>query len=94
VRNEPPSPPLVVLDRAEPIVAHLLAWEIHERDGSWHGWVMWVRWRNGEPFRHVVAVDAAGIRAVEPPEAYARVPRRALGLDGVIRAWSPDASSS
>ncbi len=23
-------------------IAHLLAWEMHERDGSWQAWISWV----------------------------------------------------
>jgi hypothetical protein len=88
VKDEPWSSPLVILDRREPIVAHLLAWELHEVSGDWHAWVMWVRVRRGEPFRHVVAVPARGVRAVEQPEAYAQVPRRVRGLDGQVRPWT------
>jgi hypothetical protein len=40
VRNEPWSPPLVQV--GEEIVAYLLCWERHERDGSWHAWVTWI----------------------------------------------------
>ena len=24
-------------------IAHLLAWEMHERDGSWQAWISWVQ---------------------------------------------------
>jgi hypothetical protein len=33
----------------------------------------------------VVQVQAASLRPLEPPDAYAAVPRRMLGLDGQIR---------
>jgi hypothetical protein len=34
MEDEPP-PPLVILDRAAPVVVHLLAWEVHEISGHW-----------------------------------------------------------
>lgn len=89
VKDEPWSPPLVRLDRREPVTCHLLCWELHERDGAWHAWAMWLQVRRGEPYRHVVAVPAESVRAVEPAEAYRQVPRRVLGRDGVIRPWRP-----
>ena len=52
-------------------------------------WIMWLQVRRGEPYRHVVAVPAEGVRAVEPADAYLQVPRRVLGRDGVIRQWRP-----
>lgn len=88
VRDEPWSPPLVVLDRREPITALLLGWEFHEHSGEWHAWVMWIRDRRGESYRHIVAVPASGVRAVEPGEAYAQVPRRVRGRDGQVRPWT------
>ena len=88
MKDEPWSPPLVALDRRDPVVCHLLAWELHEHSGEWHAWVMWVRERRGEPFRHVVAVPASGVRRVEQPEAYAQVPRRVRGRDGQVRPWT------
>src|SRR5690348_16547657 len=39
--REPWSPPIVEL--AGGGVGHLLCWEQHERDGSWHAWVSWVQ---------------------------------------------------
>ena len=71
-------------------VAHLLCWERHERDGSWHAWVSWVQ-STGDPVRHrhhVVSVRADTVRRLEDPDAYARVPRRVLGRDGQIRPWT------
>jgi hypothetical protein len=87
--RRPWSPPIVEL--AGNGVAHLLCWEKHERDGSWHAWVSWVQ-STGEPVRHrhhVVRVRATTVRRLESPDAYARVPRRVLGSDGQIRAWTP-----
>jgi hypothetical protein len=94
VKDEPPeSPPLVAIDRRESYTALLLAWELHEVSGEWHAWIMTVRERRGESYRHVVAVPASGVRAVEPAEAYREVPRRVRGRDGTIRAW-PGTSAS
>jgi hypothetical protein len=36
-----------------------------ERDGAWQAWAMWLQVRRGEPYRHVVAVPAESVRAVE-----------------------------
>ena len=41
VKDEPSSPPLVQV--GDETVAYLLCWERHERDGSWHAWVTWIR---------------------------------------------------
>jgi hypothetical protein len=85
--DKPASPPIVGV--GEETVAFLLCWEQHERDGSWWAWVVWVRLRSGHPYRHVVSVQAGRICPLEVPEAYRQVPRRVLGNDGVIRAWTP-----
>lgn len=84
--DEPACPPLVQV--GEETVAYLLAWEQHERDGSWWAWVTWIRTVNDQPRRHVVSVRAGSIRPLEPPDAYRQVPRRVLGNDGIIRAWA------
>ena len=89
--RRPWSPPIVEL--AGNGVAHLLCWERHERDGSWHAWVSWVQ-STGDPVRHrhhVVSVRADTVRRLEGPGAYTRVPRRVLGRDGQIRPWTPGA---
>ena len=89
--RRPWSPPIVEL--VGDGVAHLLCWERHERDGSWHAWVSWVQ-STGDPVRHrhhVVSVRAETVRRLENPDAYARVPRRVLGRDGQIRPWTPAA---
>ncbi len=39
-KDAPWAPPLVTL--ANGTIAHLLAWEMHERDGSWQAWISWV----------------------------------------------------
>ena len=86
--DEPASPPIVQV--GEETVAYLLCWEQHERDGSWHAWVTWVRTTGDRPRRHVVSVQAASIRPLEPPDAYLQVPRWVLGNDGVIRVWGSE----
>ena len=79
----PWAPPLVEL--AGGMTGHLLAWERHERDGSWWAWVSWVQETGGRHVHKVVQVRAAGLSPLEPPEAYKAVPRRVLGHDGRIR---------
>jgi hypothetical protein len=69
-------------------VAHLLAWEMHERDGSWQAWVSWVHQTGGRPVQKIVSVGAAGLQPLAAPESYANVPRRVRGRDGEIRPWS------
>src|ERR1035441_3574199 len=86
VRDEPWSPPLVQV--GDETVAYLLCWEQHERDGSWHAWVTWIRTQAGRPRRHVVSVRAARVYPLEEPGAYGLVPRRVLGNDGAIRPWA------
>jgi hypothetical protein len=68
----PWAPPLVEL--AGDIAGHLLAWERHERDGSWWAWVSWVHEAGGRRDHKVVLVWAASLRPLEPPEAYKAVP--------------------
>jgi hypothetical protein len=90
MQGTPWSPPIVALGD-DGIAGHLLCWEQHERDGSWHAWVSWIH-STGDPVRHrhkVVAVEAARLTPIEPPEAYAGVPRRVRGNDGRIRPWVP-----
>jgi len=82
-RKEPWAPPLV--EMATGMVGHLLAWERHERDGSWWAWVSWVQESGGRHRHKVVQVRAASLRPLEAPEAYRAVPRRVLTLDGQIR---------
>jgi hypothetical protein len=36
-QDAPWCPPIVRMSSV--MVGHLLAWEMHERDGSWHAWV-------------------------------------------------------
>ena len=90
----PPSPPVVEMTGGG--VGHLLCWELHERDASWHAWVSWVQ-TTGHPARHrhrVVSVRADAVRQLENPEAYKNVPRRTLGRDGRIRPWTPPGGRS
>jgi hypothetical protein len=84
----PWSPPIV--EMGEGIVAHLLCWELRERDGSWSAWVSWVQ-STGTPVRHrhkVVTVRAGALSPLEAPDAYLQVPRRVGGLDGRFRLWT------
>jgi hypothetical protein len=85
--KEPWSPPIVETRGG---VAHLLCWELHDRDHSWWAWISWVQ-STGDPVRHrhhVVAVPASSVRPIEPPAAYEHVPRRVFGADGRIRPWT------
>jgi hypothetical protein len=86
VKDPPYSPPLVQV--SDEIVAYLLCWEQHERDGSWYAWVTWIRAQAGRPRRHVVSVQAAYVHPLELPDVYRQVPRRVLGNDGTIRPWT------
>ncbi len=85
-RNAPWCPPIVELSSG--IVGHLLAWEMHERDGSWHAWVSWVHETGGRHVHKVVDVRAGSLQPLEHPDAYSAVPRRVRGNDGLIRPWS------
>ena len=85
MKDKPWSPPLVQV--GDETVAYLLCWEQHERDGSWHAWVTWIRTGARGPRRHIVCVQAASVRPLELPDAYRQVPRRVFGKDGIIRPW-------
>jgi hypothetical protein len=61
------APPLVELAGGMP--GHLLAWERHERDGSWRAWVSWVHEASGRRDHKVVLVRAKSLRPLESPEA-------------------------
>ena len=79
----PWAPPLVELAGGK--AGHLLAWERHERDGSW--WAIRIHEAGGRRDHNVVLVRANSLRPLEPPEVYKVVPRRVLGLDGQIRGY-------
>jgi hypothetical protein len=85
-RDAPWCPPIVEMSGG--MVGHLLAWEMHERDGSWHAWVSWVQQAGGRYVHKVVDVRAGSLRPLEHPDAYSAVPRRIRGHDGLIRPWS------
>jgi hypothetical protein len=90
--REPPSPPLV--EPADGTAGHLLRWEQHERDMSWHAWISWIQ-STEHPVRHhhrVACVRAETVHPLEAPAAYHDVPRRTLGADGRIRPWAPASS--
>jgi hypothetical protein len=70
------------------MVGHLLAWEMHEHDGTWHAWVSWIQQAGGRHVHKVVDVRAGSLQPLEPPDAYSSVPRRVRGSDGLIRPWS------
>ena len=65
----------------------LLAWVQHERDGSWHAVVVWIRHVGGRYERRVVDVPAGTVQQLQPPAAYRAVPRLMLGVDGGVRPW-------
>jgi hypothetical protein len=73
------------------MVGHLLAWEMHEHDGSWHAWVSWVQQAGARHVHKVVDVRAGSLQPLEHPDAYSAVPRRVRGSDGLIRPWSGEA---
>jgi hypothetical protein len=76
----PWAPPLV--EPAGGMAGHLLAWERHERDGSWWAWVSWVHEAGGRHDHKVVLVRARSLRPLEPPEACKAVPRRCVASTG------------
>jgi hypothetical protein len=84
--RRPWAPPLVELTGG--VVGHLLAWERHERDGSWWAWVSWIHQAGSRSDHKIVLVRASSLRPLEPPEAYKTVPRRMRGCDGRIRRLS------
>jgi hypothetical protein len=86
----PWAPPLVEMSGGQ--VGHLLAWQRHEGDSTWWAWVSWVHDSGGRHVHKVVQVQAATLRPLEPPDAYAAVPRRMLGLDGQVRELRGKAS--
>jgi hypothetical protein len=85
-KDAPWAPPLVAL--TDGTVAHLLAWEVLELDGSWQAWISWVQQIGDRPTHKVVSVRASSLQPLEEPERYASVPRRLRGSDGMIRPWS------
>jgi hypothetical protein len=89
--NPPATPPIVLVraGRDEPHTAFLIAWERGESGGPWSAWVMWVRERDGKPYRHTVLVGADMVQPVEHASAYRHVPRRIRSEDGVIRPCAP-----
>jgi hypothetical protein len=85
-RDAPWCPPIVEMSSG--MVGHLLAWEMHEHDGTWHAWVSWIQQAGGRHVHKVVDVRAGSLQPLEPPDAYSAVPRRVRGSDGLIRPWS------
>lgn len=85
-KDAPWCPPIVQMSGGT--VGHLLAWEMHQRDGSWHAWVSWIQQAGDRHVHKVVEVRAGSLQPLESPEAYSGVPRRVRGNDGLIRPWS------
>lgn len=73
-KDPPYAPPIVAL--TDTTVGHLPAWELPETDCSWWAWVSWVQFAGGRPLHKVLTVRAGGLRPLEPPESYEKVPRR------------------
>jgi hypothetical protein len=91
VPSDPPwAPAIVRLNDAA--VAHLLAWELMELDGSCWAWVSWIQQNGGRPLHKIVNVRAAVLQPLDDPASYEKVPRRVRGRDGMIRAWSGEIS--
>lgn len=88
--DAPWCPPIVKM--GDGIVAHLLAWELCQIDGSWRAWVSWVQQSGGRHLHKVVDVSASSLRPLESSDMYSSVPRRVRGRDGLIRPWSGEAS--
>ena len=88
---QPPwCPPLVEMTGGT--IGHLLAWEQHERDGSWWAWCSWVQASGDRHVHKVVLVRSGSVAPIKTPDAYAGVPRRLLGNDGQIRPLRSPAS--
>src|ERR1700757_2237898 len=64
-RHTPWAPPLV--EMATGMVGHLLAWERHERDGSWWAWVSCVHEAGSRPVHKLVCVPAESLTPTEAP---------------------------
>jgi hypothetical protein len=84
--NPPWCPPLVELGGG--IVAHLLAWQQQESDGTWWAWVSWVQQTSERVVHKIVLVRAGTLAPLEEPSAYADVPRRVHCADGTIRPFA------
>ncbi len=56
---------------------------MHERDGSWHAWILRVKplAASAGHQHHVVSVRADTVRQLESPSAYTHGLRRILGTD-------------
>lgn len=91
MRKPPWCPPLAEMGSGT--IVHLLAWELHERDSSWWAWVSWIQQSSGRTVHKIVDVQASSLRPVDEPEAYSAVPRRVVGIDGLVRPWSGESGS-
>lgn len=70
--------------------AYLLGRLRLEVTGEWRAIVTYVRKVADRPAeRKVAEVSGTGVRPMEPPAAYASVPRLVLGKDGQVTTWEP-----
>jgi hypothetical protein len=74
------------------MMGHLLAWERHERDGSWWAWVSWTHQTSAALITRLSWSGPASLRPLEPPQAYKAVPRRLRGSGGQI--WGSGLAAS
>jgi hypothetical protein len=85
-------PPLVLLTGAG-THGYLLAWRQHQHNSEWWAIVTYIHIQQTghSPVGHrrVVEVHGRSVRPVEPPAAYAAVPRLVLDKDGTTRPWEP-----
>ncbi|QXJ25907.1 hypothetical protein AGRA3207_007476 [Actinomadura graeca] len=85
-------PPLVQLSAAtDRQPAYLLAWLRLERTAEWRAIVTFPHVTGDPPAarRLVSEVSGRSVRPLEPPAAYAAVPRLRLTLDGTVEPWEP-----
>jgi hypothetical protein len=88
--DEVSCPPLVQLGAGRDMQpAYLLAWVWQERTRDWLAIVSYPRVAGEPPAAHRVLTEVRGssIRPLEPPAAYADVPRLQLGADGAVGPW-------
>jgi hypothetical protein len=86
-KRAPWAPPLV--EMADGITGHLLAWERHERDGSWWAWVSWIQESGDRRLHTVVQVRAGSLRPLEPPWPTAAKPGRVAEVTAEVTATPP-----
>ncbi|MGP4030195.1 hypothetical protein [Actinomadura sp. 3N407] len=85
-------PPLVQLAAGEERQpAYLLAWLWMERGREWRAVVTYPHVTGDPPAARRVVADVSGhsVKPIEPPAAYADVPRLQLAADGTVGPWEP-----